>query len=877
MNKIGVPPQGTALAGLASIFKKGSATKKLQRSASSSSRDRATPPEVKVKPNKKLSDTNSPNLSRIKNDPSGSPSIRSSFKNKLFKKKKSKLSRGSSTDDMRGSTDDLWSETSSLSSISRISIREEDAFEGNFPRNKESPQHTEKTPPSTKSITSPSREPPLSKTSHEGHPSPKSPTITSTPLLPKEESSLLSSPSRGKDRSDSLFKDMSDLFNDKDNLFDTAELSSLLAKTKSEFGADAKENAPQEKVKVPSPDKPSVTTKPKPKIPIVTEEPKAPSKPMRKNRSRVLDTSMYDKAAEKAIKSVTERKVEKENKKELERKKEEEKKKPKIALFEELDDEDDLFGGKKETQVEEKDTKKSVNKDDLFDDQDEPEKPTSPSVLQEKPPKPEVSVDSALSTTKPDVQVHVSSDKSAKDDKEFEIIKPEEQVKPADEIARPDELVKPNKQVNTDEPAEKPIEQAKPDSQAESKTSSLFDDLDEEKAKKDEETMKSLFGDESENFVSNISGSVETSTKDSTTNKDASKKADVVESKKPEIQVIKPVVVIKKPSITSPTRKELSPPPVKTKPPVLSVKPKPKRVVKTAENEHQKEIKSDIKKEEEPVKIVESAKVELKEKEPTKDGEDFKTTDNKKEQVEKEDLKTNKDESKVDEEEKQKVEMVSEEKEAQAEKDQISNEPEVKDKDKNTKDVKKDDSKPIPEWKKKLEEKRLQREKEERDTALKLEERKKKRDENKLANKDQVKPSAVSPKPVKKPMVPKDKPKPTPITSTTTITLSSKSTTEKEKSPVSPSGTPPPATKELSPSLDPSIPKWKQNLLAKKKQTEGTVQPTSPRKTSSVSVNVKKNDESLPAWKKELLAKKKAVGEVHAMYNTRVHTFTLCI
>lgn len=869
MNRIGVPPQGAALAGLASIFKKGSSTKKLQRSASGTPRDRQAPPEVKVKPTKKLSDTSSPNLSRVKNDPSGSPSIRSSFKNKLFKKKKGKLSRGSSTDDMRGSTDDLWSETSSLSSISRISIREEDAFEGNFPhKDFTSPKHVEGTPP----MTSPSRD---GRVMHdEDSPPNKPPTVTSTPLPKEENNSILTSPSRDKDRSDSIFKDMSGLFGDKDNLFDSAELSNLLAKTKSEFG-DNKESTPQDEGKAPSPEKPSAAVKPKPKISITSEETKVPSKPMRKNRSRVLDTSIYDKAAEKAIKSVNERKLEREKEKELERKKEEEKKKPKIALFEDLDDDDDLFGGKGK-KTEEKTDKKSANINDLFDEQTTPVSPVHKEKKEiEKKSTTTPNERPKISGNKTNEEITVSQKlaneekKQKVEEKAVKVNKPDEQVKP-DEPAKPDDLPKPkhDEQVKPDDDKltnPKPDEPSKSSKEAKEVKSkiktSLFDDLEDED--KNDETTKSLFGDEKENFMGKISGSAKTTT---STSKPVAKKADVVESKKPEVKVIKPVITPRKPSITSPTHKELSPPPTKTKPPVISVKPK--RATKGVEEENMEKdkkteepVKKEDKKQEEPVKKEEGNAVEEKKsgkhEEKTILTVDIISNENDKDGK-------NKDEKLKDE-----GETISEKKEdvkKEVEKEKSSKEPVGNEKDnKTTTEEKKDDSKAFPEWKKKLEEKRLQREKEDRDMALKLEERKKKREENKLSTQDRGKsPSAVSPKPTKKPMLPKEKPKPTPITSGgTTVTLSSKSTApEKDKSP----GTPdsplktPPLTKESSPSKDPSLPKWKQDLLAKKKQTEGTTtQPGSPRK-STVSVTVEKKGDNLPAWKKELLAKKKAVG-----------------
>ena len=884
MSKVGAS-QGTALAGLASIFRKGS-TKKLTRSASSTSKDRDTPPQVKVKPSKKTSDSSSPDLSRLKAD---SPSMRSSFK--LFKKKKGRLSRGNSNDDVsRGSFEDLRSETSSLSSISRISIREEDAFEGNFPQKEvHSP---------FKEVSSPLRESssavfPGKSVNKADETAPSNPPLatTSTPLpipppkpTPAEKNALtVASPTR-KDRSDSLFKDMSDLFGDKDDLFDSAELSTLLAKTKTKFGKKEEEKEKllkeSDKPKKPLPALPAL--KPKEVEPVNKQEPiqQGPSKPMRKNRSRVLDTSLYDRAAENAIKSTKERKLEKEREKEMEKKKEEEKKKPQIALFEDLDDEeDDLFSEKKESKKKESkkkeeddsSTKKVITKDDLFDELDEPVKPVS---IEKETPKPKL----------------VS----------------EELFPPTNSSAQ-----------------DKQDEQDKPVFASEGPKTPLFDDLEEEEQKKEkekEDVVKSLFGDDSEKFTSKLTGPSSKPTSDKKkeegekeegregkpTEGEAQQPATIAEKTKIEIESEerkmkpettskaslfedppagmkteiatpkpKPIIVTKKPIITSPTHQK---PPVTPTKPKPAVSTKPKRVLQNDEDTK----KLTGKKDEEPTETVttSSSKAEKekedsleKDKKMEKDEGMIKKTEEEKErkQIEEEQPKQNKSDKegqKIDDKEaegktilnekEKKKEDEAKNKEQKETKKIIATAPAEK------KDSKKGaDDKQVPEWKRKLEEKRLQREKEERESAAKLEERRKKREELKstdgkvvVAKEKDTQPS--SPKPTGKPPAAKPKPKPSPITSGITITLSSTST-KSEKSPISPKREPtttPPA-KDQSPPIDPSLPKWKQDLIMRKKSSGSG--PGSPRR-STVSVEVGRKEEDLPAWKKELLAKKKAGG-----------------
>ncbi len=878
MAKVGVP-QGTALAGLASIFRKGS-SKKLTRSASSSSREFG-PPKVKVKPNKKSSDTSSPDLSRLRPDPSSSPGgSRSSFK--LFKKKKGRLSRGSSTDDVtKGSFEDLRSETSSLSSISRISIREEDAFEGNFPQKEvHSP---------FKELSSPLKESPLIphvlQSESSGSISPK-PTTTSTPSYASKPNTSLTvtSPTR-KDRADSLFKDVSDLFGGEEDLFNSAELSSLLAKTKTEFvGKEA--TVKEEEKKKPSPVKPNTETKP----PLPSQElpiEKGPSKPMRKNRSRVLNTNLYDQAAETAIKSTRERKSEREKERELEKKKEEEKRKPKISLFEELEEDEDLFGEKKIKKSEPEKT--VISKDDLFDELEKPVNPVSTT-------KPKASSDSKTSERETEVKSTETKGASLFDE-ELEA----EESKSKDKK----DAVKALFGDDSDKFASK---------------------LSRTPKKSQEEVTK---GASEPSFVEKSKLEIESEERKKTQNKTATKTnvfEDPLDSKKEPLNPKPPVT--KKPSVPNPAHSR-SPvtSPTRVKPPVISVKPKPKRVSQSEEGkqemkkpswkkeleekdtpeskeadhmrekEEQKLKEEKLKQEEQKRKEVEEKaekkrieeeKVVLEKEQKRKEEEQIKEEKEKKriedeaKKLEEENRKKDEErkkledekkkleqEKKLQEEEKQKKLEEDKKKEEEAEKKKKIEEEKHKGEDKKqpdkqaTPEMKRRDAekktetaneKPIPEWKRRADERKLQREKEEKESMAMLEERRKKREEQKATETTTTTTDKTSPtkSPEKSPIA---KINPKPKTNSITITLSSSSNkpTEdtKDKSPVSP--------KEMSPTIDPSLPKWKQDLIARKKS--GGSGPASPRR-STVSVAVEKKDDDLPAWKKELLAKKKVTPEV---------------
>ena len=969
-------PQGSALAGLASIFRKGP-SKKLSRSASSGSGDRNTPPPVKVKPKKKISETSSPDLSRVKLDStSGSSSPgRSSFK--LFRKKKGRLSRESSMDDVtRGSIEDLRSETSSLSSMSRVSIREEDAFEIHSPiREPTLPA----SPLKEASVSTPQK--PLKDVSLS---TPQSKTLsteptTSTPVSKEENPKHLLSPTHDstKDRSDSLFKDMSELFGDKSNLFDSTELNTLLAKAKTDF--KDKEEPIEEKPKEEEP--PEKLNK----VPVVstTHLPpirSAPSKPMRKNRSRVLDPSIYDKAAESAIKATKERKIEREREKDQDKEREE-KKKPTIVLFEEAEDDDDLFKTEKTTKKDEGKTK--TLKDDLLGELDKDEEATTPPADVAKEP----------------------SEKTV------------EQLSFADDS-------------KTDKPKEEKVPELKPP---------LLADRKEEQKKKD--VLESLFGDDSEGFASKLSSSSEV-TSDSrrleTSKEKAESKAiegktkieieneersvdlnkngknsslfeDPLHTEETVAEEKKKPPVMKKPSITSPTHKEATP--SKTKPPIVSAKPKrtprvaekPSRMKekstpvkdkivvnaprekeveerkkksddeqrekdremkqkeeerkekeeketqhvleKKMEEEQSKEKEEQVRenkeekaegeknkdekkimKENQEEEVAEEQKKEEKEqtreekqkseeqkmkeeKEQTREEkqkseeqkmkeEKEQTREEKQKSEEEQKMKEEKDQTKEEKQKSEKEEQkMKEEKEQTKEEKQKSEKEEQKKKQgeeqlKKEKEAKKVDvkegEKKIPEWKRKLEERRLQREKEEKESAAKLEERKRRREESRALGQSLLKDekqsttsSSSAKKPGEKPSsdqsgkpsITKEKSRPPPISTGVKISVTSVKTKPevkdkepvgadgKEKSPISPisnsSGTPPP--KELSPTIDPSLPKWKQDLLARKKASGGA--PTSPRR-STVSAHSGKKEEEIPAWKKELLAKKKDVTEV---------------
>ena len=322
MQKIGAT-QGTAISGLAQLFRKNSS--KLSRSASSGSKDRDTPPQVKAKPKKKSSDTTgSPDLSRIKVETSSS-SPRSSFR--LFKKKKGRSSREGSMEDIsRGSIEDLRSETSSLNSMSRMSIREEEI---------ESPQKEPASPQSSGGIT----------------PDVTTPIRHASGLLKSESDSIISPTNKSPNKSptrirgESLFKDdMPSLFDGKDSLFD-GELGSLLAKTQSKFGVKMEDKEEEQKEREEEREEENEKEK---KEKEKDELFVAPAKPTRKARSSKFDLSAYDRAAADAIKNVKEREQERSKEKEKAREAKEKAKKERMLLFEEdQKDEDDLFGKKK--------------------------------------------------------------------------------------------------------------------------------------------------------------------------------------------------------------------------------------------------------------------------------------------------------------------------------------------------------------------------------------------------------------------------------------------------------------------------------------------------------------------------------------------------
>ena len=351
MAKVGVTG-GMPAAGIAQLFRnRGSKNAKLARSASGGSKDRESPPQVKAKPSKSPV-PGSPELSKVKNSTS-SPSLRGSFK--MFKRKK-KHSNKDGDDISRGSCEDLYSETSSLSSMSRVSIREEELFQDEAV----SPLVVASTPDHT-------YQPPV--------PEPE-------PVTSPVHDSLNSS------RNSALFKEVPSLF-DKDtktSLFDTSELDSLFAKTelsseqtqtkeeaKKETEETKKEDAPAKEEKQEKPGTPKLSDK---RLSVGSRI--APNKPTRKSRTSLLDLKAYDRAASAAIQATKEREQERKEKAAAK----ETPKRETFGLFEEdekAEEEDSLFSTKKES------AKKEVPKKDSL--AEELFKKDSPKVSHKESPK----------------------------------------------------------------------------------------------------------------------------------------------------------------------------------------------------------------------------------------------------------------------------------------------------------------------------------------------------------------------------------------------------------------------------------------------------------------------------------------------------------
>ena len=258
MHKAGVS-HGSAIAGLAALFKKSPVGSRMPRSTSGNI-PAGTPPATRAKP-RKTSTPESPSVSSVKKTES-SPSPRSSFKFK-FRRKKGRMSRESSTEDVRGSMEDLRSETSSICSASKFSIKEEDLVAS--PKKESSPQ----------AQSSQSLQPQPSKSS------------------PKSVSDSVLEPHNDSVRSSIVFKepvDIPSLFEEKTSLFDVGELDNILTKSATVF----KEGSSQETKQKSSPSpKPKKANKSTPNMPSPVAAAKKPApKPTKKPK---VDLSLYEK------------------------------------------------------------------------------------------------------------------------------------------------------------------------------------------------------------------------------------------------------------------------------------------------------------------------------------------------------------------------------------------------------------------------------------------------------------------------------------------------------------------------------------------------------------------------------------------------------